>query len=125
MTGFTYHLPVYVNCKGHGNYGDGGLFEKKMGTAGIPTKDDIVIPFLFDPGENPTDGPTWAVHRRWFLMDGSVVVELQKLYIDASGPLLSQLEDRARRGLDYVRLWDTATDGDPVPLMLAQGWVKL
>lgn len=125
--GFTYQMPVYVNCKGHGNYGDGGLFTKKMESAGIPAKDDIVIPFVFSPERNnPSDGPAWSVQRRWFLPDGSVTVELEKLYVDPRDPLLMELQERNRNGrFDPVHIWNTDTDPDPVPLMLAQGWVKL
>jgi hypothetical protein len=119
-------MPVYVNCKNHGNYGDGGLYEKRTGITAIPDKDDTVIPFVFRVADHsPDDGPAWAVHHRWWLADGTVVVELQKLYIDAQDPLLKDLEHRAKLGLGYVRLWDTSLDPDPIPLMEDQGWVKL
>lgn len=126
VTTLTYHMPVYVNCTGHGNYGDGGLYEKRTDITAVPGKDDIVIPFVFHvANHNPADGPAWAVHRRWWLADGTVVAELQKLYIDAQDPLLKDLEHRGRMGQGYVRLWNTSLDPDPIPLMEDQGWVKL
>lgn len=101
------------------------LLVREVEMGALPDGDETsCIGLWFDPEEGE-DGYMASVKRRYWDNDGTANLELLRIDVDPVGPLLEHYEHKPQHLLPrYSMAWYTDTHGDPVPLMLASGWIE-
>jgi hypothetical protein len=87
-----------------------------LDTPALPGRDDTIT--LFPHDDDPSDGPTTKPRNRYWHADGTITIDLERMFVDPT-------EERQRNlqgGQSRHRFWWTDNSGDLGQKLLAGGW---
>lgn len=104
---------------------NGRLLVREVEMGALPDNGEMSCISLYYDVQEGEEGYMAGVKRRYWDSDGTANLELLRIDVDPTGPLLEHYERGTRHDSPrYSTSWFTVHDADPVPLMLASGWTE-